>query len=452
MAGMFGPTTGNRGHQMLLLTADVLVTLAAGTLAAWIRFPSHLVRESLREITGHPWFLVWTVCWLVALATTFDLYRPVNWRTTDRLLVRLFALALTFPVVIALGVYGVPSWRFGRGLLVLTVAFTVTGVGAVRFLWRRQAARLMPPNAVLIGKGPIIQDLEKELARSPAPPFQIIRRVDRLPGEDDGEDPRKILEGAGVVIVGQLADSDTWDRLAELNFSGITVLDAAGAFAQLTGRIPVRQVDARWFIASGDFSTLAGSAFHHVQRLLDLAGAVVLLVLGCPLLGLAAIGIMVTSGRPVFYRQVRLGRFRRPFVLYKLRTMQRNAEPDGPRFATDRDSRVLPVGRMLRRWRIDEMPQLLNVIKGDMSLVGPRPERPEVAEELERIIPFYGFRYSVRPGITGWAQVNHNYCAWPEDHILKLEYDLYSLRHYGATLYGLVLLRTLGALVFRPGR
>ncbi len=443
---------GNRGHQLVLLAADVLVTLAAGTLAAWIRFPSHLVRESLREITGHPWFLVWAVGWLVALATTFDLYRPVNWRTTDRLLVRLIALALTFPIVIALGVYGVPSWRFGRGLLALTVLFTVLGVGTVRFLWRRQAARMTPSNAVLIGGGPIIQDLEEELDKSPVVPFQIVRRVDRLPGEDDPENPRDILEGAEVVIVGQLADCQTWDRLAELNFSGITVLDAAGAFAQLTGRIPVRQVDARWFIASGDFSTLASSVFHHVQRLFDLAGASVLLVLGFPILAAAGLAVLLTSGRPVLYRQVRLGRFRQPFVLYKLRTMKRNAEPDGPRFAADRDSRVLPVGRLLRRWRIDEIPQLLNVIRGDMSLVGPRPERPEVAEELERIIPFYGFRYSVRPGITGWAQVNHNYCAWPEDHVRKLEYDLYSLRHYGAGLYGLVLLRTLGALIFRPGR
>jgi len=452
MAGMFGPTTGNRGHQLVLLAADVLVALAAGAAAAWIRFPSHLVRDSLREITGHPWFLVWVVGALVALATTFDLYRPTNWRTADRLIVRLIALALTFPIAIALGVYGVPSWRFGRGLLALTVLFTVLGVGTVRLLWRRQASRLNPPNAVVIGRGPIVESLEQELANTPAPPFQIVRSVEHLPSGGDGASPPDILAEAEVVIVAQLADSETWDRLAELNFSGITVLDAAGAFAQLTGRIPVRQVDARWFIASGDFSTLASSAFHHVQRLLDLTGASLLLLLGSPLLAAAALMVLLTSGRPILYRQVRLGRFRRPFVLYKLRTMQHNAEPDGPRFATDRDRRVLPVGRLLRRWRIDEMPQLLNVIKGDMSLVGPRPERPEVAEELERIIPFYGFRYSVRPGITGWAQVNHNYCVWPEDHILKLEYDLYSLRHYGAGLYGLVLLRTLGALVFHPGR
>ncbi len=449
---MFGPTSANGRHRVLLAAADALVAVAAGILAAWIRFPSHLFGESLREIVAHPWFVASVVGAVWALSTTFDLYRPEAWPTLDRLMVRIAALAVTLPVAIAVLVYAVPPWRFGRGLLVLTVLFTVAGSALVRIAWRARAVHWIPRPAALIGHGPVVESLADELEHHPAPPFRIVRHLEELPESRDPEEIRSALGGAELVIVAQLADPTTWERLAELNFSGTTVIDAPGAFARLTGRIPIRQVDARWFIASGDFTSVSTTAFHHVQRFLDLAGASVLLVLALPVFTLAALAVLVTSGPPVLYRQVRLGRFRRPFTLYKLRTMARDAEPDGPRFAASNDARVLPVGRFCRRWRIDEIPQLLNVLKGDMSLVGPRPERPEVARELERLIPFYAFRYSVRPGITGWAQVNHNYCAWPEDHALKLEYDLYSLRHHGPGLYALVLLRTLGALVFRPGR
>ena len=239
-------------------------------------------------------------------------------------------------------------------------------------------------------------------------------------------------------------------RLAALNFKGTAVVDSAGAYAALTGRIPVHQVDSRWFIATGDFSSLATTAFHHVQRFLDFLVASLLLVVSAPLLLAAAVGILVSNGTPVLYRQQRLGRFGRPFTLYKLRTMRRSAEANGPRFSGADDDRVLPLGRLLRRWRIDELPQLFNVLRGEMSLVGPRPERPELAARLEHEIPFYAFRYSVRPGLTGWAQVQFPYCSEPEEHRVKLEFDLYSLRHHGPAMYFIVLLRTLGALVFPP--
>jgi lipopolysaccharide/colanic/teichoic acid biosynthesis glycosyltransferase len=183
---------------------------------------------------------------------------------------------------------------------------------------------------------------------------------------------------------------------------------------------------------------------------MDVTVATLLLLVTSPLLAAAAIGTLVSNGTPVLYRQQRLGQFGRLFTLYKLRTMRRSAEDSGPRFSNADDDRVFPLGRVLRRWRIDELPQLFNVLRGEMSLVGPRPERPELAAQLEREIPFYAFRYSVRPGLTGWAQVQFPYCSEPEEHLVKLEFDLYSLRHHGPALYAIVLLRTLGALVFPP--
>jgi lipopolysaccharide/colanic/teichoic acid biosynthesis glycosyltransferase len=431
---------------------DAAVLVAAGFLAAWIRFGPKLLASEIDRILDHPGFITYALLVQLALATTFDLYRPESWRTKDYLLLRLSALAVSMGVALAVGVYLVPPWRFGRGLLALTLLCSLPLEAIIRFLWLALAARPQPQRAVVIGEGPIIAALEEELAQRPSPPFAIVAQVPAASATDSLQLTRESLGDADLVVVATLAHEATVDRVAALNFRGTPVLDAAGAYAALTGRIPVRQVDSRWFIATGDFSSLATSPFHRVQRFLDVVMATGLLIITVPLLLLAAATILVFNGTPIFYRQVRLGRFRRPFTLVKLRTMRVGSEGDGPAFAEANDSRVFLVGRLLRRWRIDELPQLINVLRGDMSLVGPRPERPEVAAELEEQIPFYAFRYSVRPGLTGWAQVNLPYVAERSDHMAKLEYDLYLLRHHGPAMYGMVLMRTLGALVFRPGR
>jgi lipopolysaccharide/colanic/teichoic acid biosynthesis glycosyltransferase len=449
---MHGLAANQRLAAPVLAAIDAVVLLGAGVIAAWLRFGGRDVMSEISEIVTHPGFIAYAVVAQIALATTFDLYRPESWRTHDALLVRLAALAAALAVALALGVYLVPPWRFGRGLLVLTLLFALPLEAAARLLWLRVAARPQPRRALVIGEGPIVADLERELSERPWVPFQIVHQ---LPTETDDSPAAEDIENipdVDLVVVASLADDATVDRLAALNFRGMTVVDAAGAYAALTGRIPVRQVDSRWFIATGDFSSLATSPFHHVQRLLDVVAATLLLVLSAPALVLAMLAVLVTDGRPVLYRQTRLGRFGRSFVLLKLRTMRRGSDAQGPAFAEARDRRVLPVGRWLRRWRIDELPQLINVLRGEMSLVGPRPERPEIAEILEREIPFYAFRYSVRPGLTGWAQVNLPYASETKDHLKKLEFDLYLLRHHGPLMYGIVMLRTLGALVFRPGR
>jgi lipopolysaccharide/colanic/teichoic acid biosynthesis glycosyltransferase len=441
-----------RLSRVILIATDAVILIVAGLAAAWIRFGSTQLPSQLDKILDHPGFLVYAVLIQLMLATTFDLYRPESWRTRDFLLLRLAALAVSLGLALALGVYLVLPWRFGRGLMALTLMLSLPLEAAVRFLWLAVASLPEPRRAIIIGEGPIVASLEEELRLRPSAPFRIIAQLPELGELDDVQLNRIDLQQADLVVVAALAHDATVDRLAALNFRGTTVVDAAGAYAALTGRIPVRQVDSRWFIATGDFASLATSPFHHVQRLLDVVVAFVLLIVTAPLLVGAAAAILITDGPPILYRQRRLGRFGRPFVLLKLRTMRAGSDRNGPAFAETNDTRVSVVGRLLRRWRIDELPQLVNVLRGEMSLVGPRPERPEVAAELERHIPFYAFRYSVRPGLTGWAQVNLPYAAETSDHVVKLEYDLYLLRHHGPLMYSTVLLRTLGALVFRPGR
>lgn len=439
--------------RFLLAEADAMILLAAGVSAAWIRFGSAGFDFELNQLLQHPGFILYAVLVQFGLATTFDLYRPASWRTPDYVLARTSALAVSMAIALALGVYLVEPWRFGRGLLSITLAISLPSQALVRWIWLKLAARPQARNAIVIGDGPIVGALRKELKRRPNPPFQIARH---LPAPtNNSADPLGGVDGreTDLIIVAQLADGDpTIDRLAALNFHGTTVVDAAGAYASLTGRIPVHQVDSRWFIATGDFSSIATSPFHYLQRFFDLVAATILLVLTAPILVVAALTVLISSGLPIIYRQERLGQFGRPFELFKLRTMRESTGRRAPTFAEENDTRVFPVGRLLRRWRIDELPQLLNVLRGEMSLVGPRPERPDVAARFEKKIPFYAFRYSVRPGLTGWAQIHLPYCARTEDHIIKLEFDLYSVRHHGPSMYAIVLLRTLGALVFQKGR
>ncbi len=435
-----------------LALLDAVILVASGIAATWLRFRSVQFGVEMELMAEHPGFVAYAVIMLWFLATTFDLYRAESWRSREILLVRITALAVTLPVALAVGVYLVPPWRFGRGLLALTLLIALTSQALLRALWLTLSARPPTRNAVLIGDGPIVGALLEEIAKRPAPPFQIIRHFPS-PGDPAQAKPEhELLEAADLVIVASLTHHPTVDQVAALNFRGTTVVDAAGAYAALTGRIPVLQVDSHWFIATGDFSSLANSPFHSVQRILDAIIASALLVASLPISLVSALALLVTSGLPILYRQERLGRFGKPFILFKFRTMRPGADSDGPTFATENDDRVLPVGRFLRRWRIDELPQLVNVLAGDMSLVGPRPERPAVAANLEQEIPFYAFRYSVRPGITGWAQVHLPYCSETEDHLVKLEFDLYSLRHHGPAMYAMVLMRTMGALIFRPGR
>ena len=439
--------------RIVLAGADALILLAAGTLAAWIRFGTSGFAAEIDQILNHPGFIAYATLAQFGLATTFDLYRPSSWRTHDYVLARTFALAVSLVIALALGLYVVEPWRFGRGLMAITLALSLPAQILLRFVWLAVADRPPARTATVIGDGPIVAALRQELDGRPNPPFTVDRH---LPGPTNGN--AHPLDGVDIgdtdlIIVAGLADSDaTVDRLAALNFKGVTVVDAAGAYAALTGRIPVRQVNSMWFIATGDFSSIATSPFHYLQRFFDLLAASVLLLVTLPILAGAALAILVTDGAPVFYRQKRLGQYRREFELIKLRTMRQGSDHRGPTFAERNDARVTRVGRWLRRWRIDELPQLINVLRGEMSLVGPRPERPDVAAQFEKKIPFYAFRYSVRPGLTGWAQIHLPYCARTEDHMVKLEFDLYAVRHHGPAMYAIVLLRTLGALVFRPGR
>jgi exopolysaccharide biosynthesis polyprenyl glycosylphosphotransferase len=189
-----------------------------------------------------------------------------------------------------------------------------------------------------------------------------------------------------------------------------------------------------------------------VKRGLDVAASLALLVVAAPLMVLTAVCISLESGLPILYRQARVGEGGRTFTLYKFRSMRNDAEIDGtPRWADSDDDRATFVGRIIRKLRIDELPQIINVLKGDMSFVGPRPERPYFVDQLSAQIPYYALRHTVKPGITGWAQVRYPYGASVDDSVEKLQYDLYYVKNHGLFLDLMILIDTVQVVLWGKG-
>jgi sugar transferase (PEP-CTERM system associated) len=220
--------------------------------------------------------------------------------------------------------------------------------------------------------------------------------------------------------------------LMRLKFTGVQVDDAHSLFERLLGTIVVDNLSPSWLILSDGFRKSA--ILMAGKRILDLFFAAVLLLILSPVILLAALAVRLDSRGPILFRQTRVGQGGRPFEILKFRSMRADAEANGPQWATDFDARVTRVGKFLRTYRLDEIPQLFNVFRGDMSLVGPRPERPEFTEMLEQKISFFGLRHTVPPGLTGWAQIKYPYGASVEDSKRKLELDLFYIKHLAISL------------------
>ncbi len=238
-------------------------------------------------------------------------------------------------------------------------------------------------------------------------------------------------------------------KLVDLYFSGLPTYTLELFHQVYWRKIPLYRLNQTWLFQEG-FRAAREPVFDRIKRMSDVVLSILGLVLFSPILFIAAIGIWLEDRGPVFFSQTRIGKFRVPFRLYKLRTMRPQAE--GAPYAQQGDQRVTKIGRILRSSRVDEVPQLLNVLRGEMSLIGPRAEWDRLVVEYDRQIPSYHFRHLVRPGITGWAQVNYPYGANLDDTLRKLEYDLYYIRHFSFTLDASIVLKTIHVMLFGKGR
>jgi len=239
-------------------------------------------------------------------------------------------------------------------------------------------------------------------------------------------------------------------QLLDCKLSGVRVVDIATHFEKTLAQINIKHVNAGWLVFGDGFSQ--GMLRAAIKRVCDIIFAALILALTWPLMLLTALAIRIESRGPVLYRQERVGLNGVPFNVIKFRSMRTDAEKDGkPRWATKNDDRVTRVGRFIRKVRIDELPQLFNVLVGEMSMVGPRPERQFFVDELISKIPYYAVRHSVKPGVTGWAQVRYEYGSTIEDSVEKLQYDLYYVKNHSLFLDLLIMLETVAVVLTDKG-
>ena len=363
--------------------------------------------------------------------------------------------------------FWLPSVVIGRGVFMVSAVLVIVFVSGWRLLFEWLSRRVAPrERLLLVGTGPAAVNLARELFdRRQELGVEIVGFVDPDPARlgapviNPGvigtvEDIPSIVRARGVDrVVVSLAEARgklPMDKLLEMKLDGVTFDHLASVYEELTGKIAVENLRPSWLIFSAGFkkSRLVNTA----KRLIDVIAAGVGLLLALPIMAIVAVAVKLTSAGPAVYRQERVGQYGRVFTVLKFRSMRQDAESaTGAVWAAKNDNRVTPIGRFLRKSRLDELPQLINVIKGDMSLVGPRPERPEFVRQLTAQIPFYGQRHVLRPGLTGWAQVRYTYGSSVEDAMEKLQYDLFYIKNLSIPYDLFIIFSTIKTVILRRG-
>ncbi len=457
---------------ILFLLGDLSVLFGSILLAYQLRVPGEAkalggLQGILRNRTGAS--TIFILATLLALYI-FDNYEPRrSWKRIRSYWTILAAVASSSLAAAAL-FYISAVWKFGRGVLAMEAGFSVVGICLVRWGVSLLARRAHMKRNVLVVGSPAAARAVASACASGGTDYRVVCCLDAGGGSAPAQPiesvairplpasvPSLVKEvDADTIVValsnGHASDSDLIRDLMGCKISGIPVREFAGFYKGLTGRVPIDHVDEHWFLVGGGFDVPTRPLLRNFLRLMDVGCASLGLALSLPFWPLIALLVKLSSPGTVFYSQVRLGEGRKPFNLVKFRTMRHDAEKDGAVWSQgSHDPRVTLLGRFLRRTRLDELPQLWAILKGVMSFIGPRPERPEFVEELERKIPFYGLRFAVRPGLTGWAQVNYRYGSSVGDAALKLQYELYYLQENSILLNINILLRTVRTVLLRNG-
>ncbi|MDT8896672.1 sugar transferase [Thermanaerothrix sp. 4228-RoL] len=412
------------------------------------------------------WFYLLPVVWLLMLVESYNPSR-VNIRSEAYREVTVAAIA-GFAFYLIVFFFSEPNSLPRRG-----VAAFFASAYVLTLLWRFIYIKLFTlplfmRRVLIIGAGRAGSHLAQIIRDMWPPPFYLVGLVDDDPDKIGTEIAGFRVLGSGndifrlirehqvtdlVIAISGEMNPQLFATLLEAEEQGIEVTTMPTLYEELLGRVPIFLLQSDWVLRSFVDQAHMGGFFELSKRLLDILGGLIGTLLMLMLFPLIALAIYLESGRPIFYTQTRLGKNGRPYKIIKFRTMVQDAEKDGiPRTTAENDQRTTKVGRFLRRSHLDELPQFINVLRGEMSLVGPRSERPEIVQEYQKALPFYRARLFVKPGITGWAQVNFGYAEDVRSNAIKLEYDLYYIKHRSLTLDLLILIRTVGTVIGLKGR
>lgn len=451
-----------RERRTLLVLGDFLMAVIALLVALWFWALGEAFFDfSLEFLSERPpgWYYLLPFFWVVLLVELYDIHRAGNWGDT----VRGVALA----TLIGLGLYLLLFFYFTdppnsllprRGVAGFFVAAPV-----LTLIWRFLYIRIFTAPAfmrrvLLVGGGKAGDTLLQVIDDLWPPPFYLVGIIDDDPDKIGSQiQGHEVLAGSTrllelveeedvsdiiVAISGEMQGS-TFQELLDTQEKGTEISRMPSVYEELLGRVPIRLLEADWILRSFVDQSRASEFYEIGKRLLDIIGGFIGVVFLLVLLPFISIGILLDSGRPIFYSQTRAGRGAQNYRILKFRTMVQDAEADGiPQWAREDDERATGFGRILRRTHLDELPQFINVLRGEMSLVGPRAERPELVELFQQHVPFYRARLLVKPGITGWAQVNFGYASTIDETVIKLEFDLYYIKHRNLMMDFVILLRT----------
>lgn len=473
--GMFGRWLRQQSLRSfaLLAVVEICLLLLAPWLAAQLRFIGDPVAlaAAMREMPITCTVFA-GVAWLTMVA--LGLYQRhsremsgVAIGTLTRLVLSMAAVSLALIVLY----FVLPSLEMRRGVFALSVAIAFVLLLVSRLVFSRlTGGRGLQRRVLLLGSGSKARSvLADTLANDHFNRINVIGFVS--PGRPDEAATSSVDDGLNlggseslldlafehrvddiVLATDDLRGCLSMNELMSCKLAGINVLRLDAFYEREMGRVMLEGLRPSWFVFTDQFHRSVMHRFS--RRVLDLMAATLIFLLAWPLMLLVALAIWLESGGRggVLYRQERVGEGDSIFTLYKFRSMRTDAESDGvARWASADDDRVTRVGRIIRKLRLDELPQLYNVFRGDMSMIGPRPERPEIVEQLKRQIPYYGLRHSVAPGLTGWAQLRYPYGASVRDAVEKLRYDLYYIKEQGLLFDLQVLLQTVEVVLFRRG-
>jgi exopolysaccharide biosynthesis polyprenyl glycosylphosphotransferase len=466
-------------HRALLFAGDLLMSVSSvfAAIYTWREYQRYIlladnfkpkvVEQLLQNITIPYWFYLLPLAWFLLMIELYEPHTAANWRKTIRgIAIAAFVGIVIYSLVFIIRADPNSLPRIGVGAFLLYASF-------LTLLWRSLYIRFYTSSGQLrhylvVGAGKAGHTFAEVYRAQKPPPFNLVGFVD--------DDPQKLgksvltfpiisqsfelldiietykITDLVVAVSGEIQGT-TFQTILDAQEQGVEVTRMPTLYEEMTGRVPIHHLESDWIIRSFTDQARVSGMYLLVKRLLDFIGGLAGLLIFFILFPFVALAILIDNGLPIFYSQPRLGQGGRQFKIYKYRTMRKDAEADGKvRPTEENDPRVTRIGNFLRVTHMDELPQFWNVLRGDMSLVGPRAERPELVQAFQKQVPFYRARLLAKPGLTGWAQINYGYVATVRDTEVKIEYDLYYIKHRSLAMDINIVLRTISTVLSRSGR